>query len=256
MKYINTYITEKLKINNSKFKPGPEYTLFPETKEELVKMIKEEININGDSCSLNHIDVSQIVSMENLFSDLYSLDNFNGDISYWDISNVKHMSGMFRSSKFNNNSICNWDVSNVKTMNNMFRESNFDGDISEWDVSNVEDMSCMFGKSKFNKPLNNWDVSNVKYMAHMFNNNEFFNQPLNDWDVSNVRDMVLMFYKSNFNQPLNNWNVSKVNDMYCMFVSSEFNQDISMWKINNKCRTDKMLNDCPIEEKYKPIYLQ
>jgi hypothetical protein len=39
--------------------------------------------------------------------------------------------------------------------------------------------------------------------------------------------------------------------MYCMFVSSEFNQDISMWKINNKCRTDKMLNDCPIEDKYK-----
>ena len=121
MKNINRYIVEKLKINKSNLKPGPEYTLFPKSKVELVKIIKEEININGTECSLNHIDVSQIVSMENLFSDLYSLEDFNGDISYWDISNVKHMSGMFRSSKFNNNSICNWDVSNIKTMNNMLK---------------------------------------------------------------------------------------------------------------------------------------
>ena len=256
MKNINRYIVEKLKINKSKLKPGPEYTLFPKSKVELVKIIKEEININGTECSLNHIDVSQIISMENLFSSLYSLEDFNGDISNWDISNVKHMSGMFRESKFNNNSICNWDVSNIKTMNNMFEDSHFNKDISMWDVSNVEDMSCMFGRSKFNQPLNDWDVSNVKYMAHMFHNNEFFNQPLNDWDVSNVRDMALMFYKSVFNQPLDNWKVSKVNDMYCMFTSSKFNQDISMWKINNKCRTDKMLYDCPIEEKYRPICLQ
>jgi hypothetical protein len=68
--------------------------------------------------------------------------------------------------------------------------------------------------------------------------------------------MEHMFRDSNFNQPLDNWDVSNVKYMASIFKNSIFNQDISMWKINPKCRTDKMLNDCPIEEKYKPIYLQ
>ena len=40
------------------------------------------------------------------------INEFNGDISLWDVSNVTNMSGMFY-------------------------ESKFDGDISDWDVSKV-----------------------------------------------------------------------------------------------------------------------
>ena len=52
---------------------------------------------------------------------------------------------LFYSSEFNGD-ISNWDVSNVKIMNCMFYKSKFDGDISNWDVSNVKvkDMSLMF----------------------------------------------------------------------------------------------------------------
>ena len=115
MKTLNNYIVEKLNINKSKLKNGPEYTLFPETKKELVEMIKEEINRNGNNCSLNHIDVSQIEDMANLFDDT----KFNGDISEWDVSNVTNMFQMFRNSLFNGD-ISEWDASKVKIMYGMF----------------------------------------------------------------------------------------------------------------------------------------
>ena len=52
-------------------------------------------------------------------SNLFYKSKFNGDISEWDVSNVKNMAWMFASSAFNQD-ISNWDVSNVLYMNNMF----------------------------------------------------------------------------------------------------------------------------------------
>jgi hypothetical protein len=152
MKHINTYIVEKLKIYKNQ---KTEHTLFPKTKEELCKMIEQEINQNGKECSLNHIDVSKITDMEELFYH----SRFNGDISEWNVSNVENMSYMFGSSRFNQD-IYNWDVSNVINMHGMFSYSEFSGDISDWDVSNVEDMASMFAKNtKFNQDLSKWKIN-------------------------------------------------------------------------------------------------
>ena len=85
MKEIKTYITEKLKVSKNT------YTLFPETKYELKEMIEDEISKNGNECSLNHIDVSKITDMHELFAD----SEFNGDISYWNVSKVTDMRLMF-----------------------------------------------------------------------------------------------------------------------------------------------------------------
>ena len=86
MKNLKQYVFEKLKVSSTHTSK-----LFPKTTEELRKIIKDEISKNGNDCSLNHIDVSRIIDM----SDLFHKSKFNGDISEWNVSNVKYMDGMF-----------------------------------------------------------------------------------------------------------------------------------------------------------------
>ena len=156
MKHINKYIQEKLKISKSTLIKN---TLFPKTKEELQDMIKKEVKENGNHCSLNHIDVSKITDMSNLFDDS-DLFYFNGNIS-------------------------SWDVSNVTNMKLMFFDCDFNGDLSDWEVSNVENMSGMFSNSKFNNnSICDWDISNVKFMSVMFASNKKFNQDISKWKIN------------------------------------------------------------------------
>ena len=53
------------------------------------------------------------------------------------------MAYLFAGLKFNGD-ISKWNVSNVRDMENMFDGSSFNGDISKWDVSKVKNMSNMF----------------------------------------------------------------------------------------------------------------
>ena len=171
MKTINTYILSKIKNETNiteklKISKNP-YSLFPKSRDELINMIKEETKKNGNNCDLNHIDVSNIESMAFLFSN--SNRNFNGDISDWDVSNVKIMSGMFWKSDFNGD-LSKWDVSNVKNMHGMFANSEFNNDsICYWDVSNVTNMRQMFEYSIFNQDISDWNVSNNSDASYMFN---------------------------------------------------------------------------------------
>jgi len=84
-------------------------------KKHLSQLIKEKIRLNGDSCDLNHIDVSKIKDMSSLFS----WTKFNGNISQWNTSKATNMSSMFSNSAFNQD-ISQWDTSNVTDMNSMF----------------------------------------------------------------------------------------------------------------------------------------
>ena len=174
-------------------------TVKPKKKSELIDIIEDTISEEGTfNCDLNFIDTSAITDMRELFC---FFDDFNGDISKWDVSNVEDM---------------DW----------MFKDSNFNGDISKWNTSSVKTMEQMFNNSKFNRDISKWDVSNVRDMSHMFMNSKF-NQDISKWDVSNVEDMYCMFFKSKFNGDISQWDVSKVKDMANMFYGSNFNGDIS-----------------------------
>ena len=173
-------------------------------RNHLVKLIEEAIDKYGNKCDLNFIDVSHVTDMNNIFNyDNNYNCNFNGDISKWDVSNVKYMNGMFCNSAFNGD-ISKWDVSNVTNMISLFAYSKFNGDISKWNVSNVKDMRGMFRSSKFNNNISRWNVSNVTDMSYMFKDSKF-NSDISEWNVSNVKDMDYMFCGSKFNGDISKW---------------------------------------------------
>lgn len=114
MKSLQQYVTEKLKVSNANI-------VVPSNVEELDEAIIEAIEENGLNCDLNHIDVSSITDMSYLFGhrkyaskiqvkeftpkgsteSMKDFTKFNGDISKWNVSNVKDMSSMFYQSEFN-----------------------------------------------------------------------------------------------------------------------------------------------------------
>ena len=133
----------------------------PNDRDYLHNLLKVIIYDNGDfEANLNWLDVSEVTDMNNLFRDAY-FNEFNGDISRWNVSNVKTMFQMFMWTSFNGD-ISNWNVSNVVNMRSMFENSSFNGDISKWDIQNVRDMTYMFKNSKFNQDISKWDLTLLK----------------------------------------------------------------------------------------------
>ena len=181
--------------------------------EHLRALIYERIKDQGFKANLNDIDTSNITDMSQLFSAVYKSDG--GYNLRWLLGDSTDAIDF---SRFDGD-ISQWDVSNVKSMNSMFYESKFNGDISKWDVSNVENMKWMFRLSKFNGDISNWDVSKVQDMAQMFRNSKFTGD-ISNWNVSRVRNMTRMFYKSKFNGDLSKWKVPRGRYMKNVFDDS------------------------------------
>lgn len=100
MKSFNTYINEKLKITKSMLN---KQTITPQTIEELVEAIKNEIKLHGGDCSLEHINISNIKNISYLFSEhpvsTWGIKGFCGDISKWNMSNVDDATYLFNDNK-------------------------------------------------------------------------------------------------------------------------------------------------------------
>jgi len=168
--------------------PPVEDVIKPSTKEQLQALI------NDDSIDVSKIDTSMITDMSGLFKDNTI---FNGDIS-------------------------GWDVSNVRTMQEMFQGASFNGDISAWDVSSVTNMANMFTRaSSFNRDISAWDVSSVRFMISMFSRASSFNRDISAWDVSSVTNMIQMFFDAtSFRQNLSSWIFPCPGDVTEMFLLS------------------------------------
>lgn len=78
-------------------------TITAKSKLHLCEIIQEEMKLYGNKCNLNHIDISQLNDLSQIFASL----TFNGDISSWDVSNVTNMDFMFTNSLFTGD-LSNW----------------------------------------------------------------------------------------------------------------------------------------------------
>jgi surface protein len=228
----------------------------------------ERIFYSTDGIKSTATDTPDLSKVENMSLAFGAADNFNMDISEWDVSNVKNMYATFFGTTYNPD-ISKWNVSNVTNMKQMFYKAfSFTGDISKWNVSNVTDMFAIFGNAYvfnsdisswnvskvtnmsyafyrtklFNQNLNKWNVSAVENMSGMFCNTDAFNSNINDWDVSEVQNMESMFESAKvFNQDLNNWDISSVNNIKRMFRNAvAFNGDVSSWDVSKITSMDSM----------------
>ena len=205
MKSLNQYIQEKLIIN----KDYHDNMIVVKSFDELRKIIEDRYDKLGPGTKRNPIDFNDI-DVSNLDSFYYNNTLFDKgifqgtkfkyiDISYWNVSNVTNMRGMFFKCDEleSTGDLSNWDVSNVTDMRGMFfacEELKSVGDISKWNVSNVTDMIYMFhGCKSFNQDISKWDVSSVTDMSYMFHDCRSFNQDISKWDVSNVRHRDYIF---------------------------------------------------------------
>ncbi|SMM98608.1 Chitinase [uncultured Candidatus Thioglobus sp.] len=127
----------------------------------------ERAFIGADNMRMSADDnpnLSSVVSMKEMFfpgTGNTPNNVFNGNISGWDVSNVRNMESMFRGAKSFNQDLSSWNVSNVMNMRRMFRSATaFNSDISGWNVNNVSNISEMLeSASAFNQNLGRWYVS-------------------------------------------------------------------------------------------------
>ena len=174
-------------------------------------LIRQHIKKYTAACDLNHIDVSRITSMNNLFAD----SPFNGDISKWDVSRVTNMEKMFYLSVFKGN-ISDWNVACVKNMDSMFSGSSFQNDVSRWNTSHVTSMDSMFQASKFNGDISLWNVGACTNFSAMFTASAF-NQPLSQWDMQSAQKVNHMFHNSLFANDVSAWHLPLSCNMWCLF---------------------------------------
>lgn len=95
---------------------------------------------------------------------------------------VRDLSDLFKGMNEINGDITGWDVSNVRSMSGLFLESDFNQDISQWNVSKVTHMDNMFyGNKKFNQPLGCWNIKRLISVENIFIGADNFDQKIGNW---------------------------------------------------------------------------
>jgi len=120
------------------------------------------------------------------FSNVWNLVSFSAtDIP--DLTWITNMTAMFANSNNFNWNISNWNISSSPTrMDSMFSfATSFNQPLNLWNISSVWSINEMFnGATNFNQDISWWDTSSANNMSNMFRNATSFNQDLSSWNVS------------------------------------------------------------------------
>lgn len=180
MRLLTEYLSTK--VNASR--------VVPKNGQQLYDILKDEIKRLGFTGNFNHIDVSHVTCFDNIFYNPDTYLWFNGDVSEWDVHNMK-------SCKF------------------MFSCTQFDGDLSQWDVSNCENFNSMFNRTSHftGKGLENWNIRSAKILSYMFHKTySFTGESVKDWKLpAKVEETDNMFKNAcALEADFSKWNVSKI----------------------------------------------
>lgn len=151
------------------------------TNETLFDIIDEHMDNFGRDVDLNHIDVSACTRMSHVINGVWcglfeagrrskkSNETFCGDVSKWNMSNVKNMLLMFEGCKDFNCDLSKWDVHNVEMMQKAFHEChNFNCDISKWDVRHCLVFTRTFKNTSLFCDLSGWETIDNKHESALF----------------------------------------------------------------------------------------
>ena len=189
----NNIILKQMKNNNMFIKSGNTFTVeklskLIESDSEIKKLIEKLDKTNSDEIKNIHLNNTEIKIFPN--------------ISNWNTSNVKNMSGMFSGCKSLTvlPDISEWNTENVIYMDGIFSECESLKslpDISKWNTINADNISCMFYKCSalITLPdISKWNVNNVNYMNSMlYKCLSLISLPdISKWNTSNIKDMIDM----------------------------------------------------------------
>lgn len=167
------------------------------SKSELVNIIKKSIDKIGINGNYNWIDISGIDDMSWIFSNDSnygkSIGYFDGDISLWDMSNVKIANGMFCDSAFTGD-VSKWDVSNLREAAYMFAYTPVDYDVSKWNVSKLVNGYRMLYYTKTSCDVSQWDISSLKKYKDMFAGTHIDQRCVDNWDIPDKHELFMASY--------------------------------------------------------------
>lgn len=104
---------------------------------------------------LENWNVSGCTSLSHTF--IGSSNQFNGDISGWDVSNVTNMTKVLHSCSNFTRDLSGWNTQNVTSFLYAFNGSSIQFDPSSWDISSANNMTMSFGSGA----ATTWDQARV-----------------------------------------------------------------------------------------------
>ena len=154
----------------------------PKTKDELVYALNDFMNWRLEKRQIarekygdiENWDTSCITDMSELFMPYYN--EFNRDISGWNVSNVENFRSMFRNCRKFNVDLSSWNVERGEDFSHMFHGARkFKRDLSKWKPRRARDMSYMMACSNMVYNLDAWakyvdmniPMKNIFYNAGM-----------------------------------------------------------------------------------------
>jgi surface protein len=167
---------------------------------EVVDIYRER-NHNSYLCRRYPIgmwDLEPVIDFSRVFDAMNrnrKLQNFNEDVSSWNVANGTNLSCMFSGCIWFNSDVSRWNVANATNLSSMFEGCRlFNSDVSRWNVANATNLSGMFSGCKlFNSDVSRWNVASATNLSGMFSGCKLFNSDVSGWNVANSTNLSCMF---------------------------------------------------------------